>query len=407
MNVCRRAFLLLALLVLSSGCASLRESDIAAQTVGQRVAFVTVDEAPDIRFSGVTRSRLGSAALVGGTTLGVCVAPLTTMHCAGDPWCEFFVSLFAVVCTGVATGAGITAALVTPSAEDRERGIAYVHDNLGTQLQQALLPELEVAASERRVSTASADRADLLVETRILALGAQDATVRGPLSAFVRARVRVLRAASREEIAAFDTEWRGTRLSRDAWLASPQRLPEALREGYRALAADIIDRVFLLYPLPDRDAHAKRGVYARGLLPEAPRPRRTWTSWLPLPKARWRYIDTAQPQFAWEAFPRERDRARAPEAMSRVTDVRYDLVVSRVQDNAPAEVVLRREGLAEPRFLAPVPLAAGARYLWSVRARFTLDGRERVTEWSDTAPGGFPAQVAPTRSSYRFRVPAL
>jgi hypothetical protein len=60
---------------------------------------------------------------------------------------------------------------------------------------------------------------------------------------------------------------------------------------------------------------------------------------------------------------------------------------------APAGIVYRRDGLASPTHTLETALSPGTRYFWTVRARFELDGRERVTEWGTINNGGIYGDV--------------
>jgi hypothetical protein len=68
--------------------------------------------------------------------------------------------------------------------------------------------------------------------------------------------------------------------------------------------------------------------------------------------------------------------------MERVKNVRYDLVILELRDDARSIVAYRRVGLPNNEHRLEVPLKYDTRYAWTVRARFDLDGRQRVTEWS-------------------------
>ncbi|MCX7891449.1 MAG: hypothetical protein N2544_03640 [Burkholderiales bacterium] len=97
------------------------------------------------------------------------------------------------------------------------------------------------------------------------------------------------------------------------------------------------------------------------------------------------YADSVQPLLAWEAFPRDFDGL----APGRVTDVVYDLRVFRSEPAGPVfttgAMVYERTGLAAPEHRVADPLMACARYTWTVRARFRLDGQPRATEWGAAA----------------------
>ena len=126
-------------------------------------------------------------------------------------------------------------------------------------------------------------------------------------------------------------------------------------------------------------------------------------------------VASVSPTLRWEPFPRSLDMdSDSKQLLSRVTRVQYDLRIWRSNPQGDAgDLVYARQGLAlEPR-VAPepakdagealdveksqvplppgqrfvahgleVPLEPHATYLWSVRARFLLEGEERVTRWS-------------------------
>ena len=91
--------------------------------------------------------------------------------------------------------------------------------------------------------------------------------------------------------------------------------------------------------------------------------------------------------------------------MKRVDKVRYDLVVAREQDLAPAEIIYQRNGLTSSMHKVETTLSPDTGYYWTVRARFELDGRERVTEWGSTHYKVREQWSAPSLLSYRFKTP--
>jgi hypothetical protein len=174
------------------------------------------------------------------------------------------------------------------------------------------------------------------------------------------------------------------------------RLVAALKAGYESLGAHIYDSVFLLYPFRDREWQAGSiFVAAYGLAPIEP-------AVFGLLGVR---VDSLQPTLRWQAFPRAQDLAAAPQDMARVRNVRYDLVIARNENLAPAEIVYRREALPRPDHAPETPLAPRTDYFWTVRARFELDGRERVTSWGYTEHEQRERWTVPSRFSYRFRTP--
>ena len=131
-------------------------------------------------------------------------------------------------------------------------------------------------------------------------------------------------------------------------------------------------------------------------------------------------LQSLQPELRWEAFPRTADlQAADPRGwVNRVSHVTYDLRIWRgsrdpygYQEVYPAELVYWRTALATPEHTVETPLEHDTQYLWSVRARFELDGQQRVTPWSVLL---LPGQAAiddprsmsvPSRRYYRFATP--
>ena len=101
--------------------------------------------------------------------------------------------------------------------------------------------------------------------------------------------------------------------------------------------------------------------------------------------------------------------------VARLSNVTYEVKIWRVEQLEPIEVVYDRKGLRQPRHRVEVSLEAGQRYYWSVRARFELDGKTRVSEWSlafvPRSSSGFNARrlerktgQIPWPNYYRFKV---
>lgn len=95
-------------------------------------------------------------------------------------------------------------------------------------------------------------------------------------------------------------------------------------------------------------------------------------------------VDSVLPQLKWEAFPGERDLAADKQGrLKGLGAVTYDLRIwEAFIDGSKSELVYEREGLPQPEHRVETPLRVGTHYCWTVRARFTLDGRPRVTPWA-------------------------
>jgi hypothetical protein len=112
---------------------------------------------------------------------------------------------------------------------------------------------------------------------------------------------------------------------------------------------------------------------------------------------------TVRPRLEWEPFI---PPAKPENGWSRIRDVTYDLQVWSVEGDAPAELVYARQGLSKPFHRIEIWLLPGRLYLWTVRARFDLDGAMRVTEWGSARKGSDLPQV-PNPFYYRFVTPTL
>ncbi len=126
-----------------------------------------------------------------------------------------------------------------------------------------------------------------------------------------------------------------------------------------------------------------------------------------------RDVDSLQPTFRWEAFPRPEDlKVDKAGWLALARNPTYELRIWRATDYSPVEwwgnavpteLVYARSGLTEPVHTVETPLAPDTLYLWTIRARFELNGEPRVTEW-----GGHPilrSAVVPPPGYYMFKTP--
>ena len=391
-----------------------------------KVAIIAAVREPDINFKGFARSKGEGAAAGAGTTFASCAQALLGGNCEGAV-CGAVVILWLGVC-GVASGVGaLVGTAVAPSADSVEEAEADMTAILNANsIQESLRGELAAAALRSNgtrlielppKSAQSAARTqdyrplsalgvDTVIETTVTKAGTKGSGINDPLLIYMQALVRIVRTDDNSELFSADYEYLGERLTLHEWSANGgERLVRALKIGFQSLGAHIHDNVFLLYPFPNRNPQwAGLLVFVFGLEPVFPALRGALTD-DPLIGAHfdWVTIDTLQPTFQWQRFPRENDIKTAPEEMGRVENVRYDIVVAREHNLAPAEVVYRREGLLDASHPITLSLHPNTRYFWTVRARFELDGRQLVTEWGSTHYAARERFTAPSRFSYRFK----
>lgn len=119
-------------------------------------------------------------------------------------------------------------------------------------------------------------------------------------------------------------------------------------------------------------------VSVYGLRPDYPKPKLDGAL-----RAAFVEVDTLQPTLRWEPFPDADDRKDDRDGtLNRIREVTYDLKILRAERDYPAQVLYARSGLPEPSHTVDTPLPPSAKYFWTVRARFTLEGVTRVTPWS-------------------------
>lgn len=393
-----------ALCVLPAGCQQFTAPSVAYQAAQQRVVVETPAEMPVVEFEGFPGGKTGAAALVGGGTFLGCTAELAAVTLCAGPFCPGLVAIVAGICGVAALTTGTVAAWTTPSAGAQARDQQAAATALAAEAMQEALKGRLAEAAARRGILVGADGADTLLEARVTRIGASGNELMTPR---IAVRARILRAADRAEIDAFELRWIGATGRRHDWLSDDARaLRDALDAGYGEIAEALADRAFLLYPLPDRLPHAQFLAPQFGLAAREP-PTRVALGGTNavMERFEWSRADANPPRLRWQSFPRRGDRKGGGSELERATNVRYDLVIARARYEAPGEIVYRREGLPKTEHRVETLLDADAHYFWSVRARFSLDGRDRVTEWSAMVQRDFESATAPAISAFRFRTP--
>lgn len=120
-------------------------------------------------------------------------------------------------------------------------------------------------------------------------------------------------------------------------------------------------------------------------------------------------VDSWQPTLKWESFPPPpRPEADQEKQANRISRVTYDLRIWRAgKQDQPVGLIYERHGLPAPFHRVESPLEPAAKYLWTVRARFEIDDKPRVTDWGRTGFGNLQAlDTIPNRNFYRFATPA-
>ena len=165
------------------------------------------------------------------------------------------------------------------------------------------------------------------------------------------------------------TEDFGTTRSLAEWTADDAKVfREDVRLGAHRLAVAISEQEFILQRLPERtfSMNIFYNGYFTGLAPVYP-PMLVSTTWdgttnlVPL-------VLSLQPTLRWEA--------------SKGDTVTYDLMLWRAAERNLGDLVYSRERLTESYHRVEIPLDTKTRYFWTIRARFSANGKTKVTEWA-------------------------
>lgn len=421
----RLATLVLALVfLLQAACATAPpEPSLSRPEVG-RLAIVAGARLPNMVFEGFAHGKAEGALRTAGGTFADCLGGMGG-GCSGD-FCGIVLIIALGLCSTAGMVGGVVGAVATPSAGRIRAAESVVTATVAAaDIQNALRGSImanALAAGEQMVEPPPGEAiADAHDYAALAALGAQTVLEAGlievgtagpgtsePVAFYMKARVRLVRAADGEALLVRDYSYAGPRLTIADWAQDDGRpLRDALTAGYEMLGRRIYESLIALYPFPAREVQpVGAGLTGFGLVPAvALQPTKVRDGFLNLPRRAWPRADALQPLLQWEAFPRAGDVAAAPEEMARVARVRYDLMVMRGQDFGPGEPDYRRDGLPDTSHRLEAPLLPGTDYVWTVRARFELDGRERVTEWSALLGAPRHEPEAPQPAAYVFRTP--
>lgn len=168
---------------------------------------------------------------------------------------------------------------------------------------------------------------------------------------------------------------------------------EEVTKAAQRLAEQIVEELFLLHPLPERcEGLSSLQVCFVGPKPMSP----SLAANNRIPE-----VHALQPELRWEPFPG--------------SQVTYDLKIWRAEGMNPGVLAYSRDRLSEPSHRLEAPLQPGTTYYWTVRTRFTSEGRVRVTTWGRQrlqVPGlihwftlGITKLVEPGETYFAFRTP--
>lgn len=390
-----------------------------------KLAVVAGSRPPEVSFKGFPQNKGEGAAAGAASALAACMEWLANGSCSGSI-CGAVAILSLGLCGVTTAVGGVMRATAAPSGGDVRAGevatadavsalaiseslrdqVVYSAESGGAHL-MAVAPELALKTARlsdyRPLAVSGIDAA---LEITLTHVGLRGSRVNDSLQLYMRSRVRLVHSRDNSEAFSKDYEYVGETLDLSTWSSGQgKRLQQALIKGYESLGSHIYESVFLLHPFPDK---SPQGIgflsMGFGLAPIHPVTRGQLTDDdIITNRLAWTTVNELRPRLEWQAFPRPSDVAASPENMKKVRNVRYDLIVAREQNLAPAELVYERRGLIGTTHRIDKPLAPATRYFWTVRARFELDGQQRLTEWSSVNFKARENLTAPSQFSYRFK----
>lgn len=388
------------------------------------VAFVALPIAPEIRLEGFSHGKAEGGAKTAGNTLVSCLGS-GGVSCSGSA-CGAALILWVAVCgvaTSVAVVVGASSSASATAVQTAQETVAEAID--ATAIQEGLRRQVagaaalghanvvtlpsevaDAAAKARAYGPLAAHGVDTVVETSLTKVGSVGRGSDPPLRLYMIAHVRIVRARDNAELFSANYSYDSERRRLQEWSENQgEPVRHMLETGYARLGAHIYEQLFLLYPFPYQATRATgfMGV-GMGLAPLDPPTRGTVLDVEDgLDIQHWTTVGSLQPTLRWETFPRDVDLKVSPEAMGRVRNVTYDLVIAEEKESAAGAIVYVGTALPTNNHALEEPLKPKTKYYWTVRARFDLDGRQHVTEWATTAWWTNSTLAAPSWASYRFR----
>lgn len=411
------------------------------RTIPRDIVVTAAHFQPEAKIDLLLRSRaeLAGAGAGGGALegLGGLMQGMGSCH---DQYCGAAFLLLLPVFMGVGAIVGAvtnapsaaSAALIESGQKSMQAGIARL--DLQRSVQSAIAKELagqgvaSHVAEEWDVGPATPEEApayesvnpetrDAILEASVLGFQFKTAPRAGSkkinYTLSMKTRLRLLAPASRKIMDEMNDVYESEPHTASEWLdGEAQLFKAALDEAIRDTARAAVHEMFLLY-YPDGTLAGKpekgqlvpdyvlkplypvpvQSIDLRGAFLDKYKSSFGNLQFVP--------VDSLQPTLQWEAFPRPLDVATAGGRAARFSDVRYEIALfdARLTDlyYQPGMPIYRRSGLIEPSHRLETSLQPCARYFWSVRAHFKLDGWPRRTEWS----GAY--DVFPTTKPWEFR----
>jgi hypothetical protein len=244
-----------------------------------------------------------------------------------------------------------------------------------------------------------------ILEIRVKTFGFEGGRGSDPSLAFsLTASVRMIGTKDGAELYQGDFAYKSPYRKFTVWSEQNGKLLRSeFERSFMVIAERVADEIFLLVDFPLSVWKSQRACMLKPVQPE-----QKYDFIHPKEPLRHSPVESLQPVFTWETFPRDR-RGEAPEEAlrNRITDVTYALRIWKENDGAPGELIYARDGLAGPSHRLETPLEPSTKYFWSVQTRFRLDGHERASRWAYSQIPWEVQFIAPNLITLALMAPAL
>ena len=410
----RRALLsvaaFLAISVMFHGCATLHPASYTSpapedvRRAARTVAVVSTVAATDntVPHLDVQIGKGKEAATGGATGAGAGFLSGVMVSAAGGPLGPVLAPIVVPAFTlgGMAGGTafGWSVAVPAEDAEAANAALSRSRSDLSAEVARRIascLPSVGKTAESRDVTGTP----DLRIEVSVDRWGLAGGVGSDPLTGFfVEGSYRVAKGSDNATVVGRRFLEGGPQRTVSEWTRdNAALLSKAVDATLSRVAELVVDGTFLVHDFRVEEFGLVRGLC--GLKPVSPSsifrfgPYESGPPW----------VGSLTPRISWEAFPPKKDIGDdAVKILRRVSEVRYDLRIWKDENGGPGDVVYERTEMVLPAkdgivaHTVETPLPAGSSCLWTVRARFRLDGEERVTRWSydreidrDRIPLGF------------------
>jgi hypothetical protein len=226
---------------------------------------------------------------------------------------------------------------------------------------------------------------------------------------YLNARIRLLATDSGTEIYTRDFQYLSRERPFAEWFSNGSKeLLLVFRQAMVTLADRIVDELFIVTNFPfDSGSWAFPGqpefgsCWFRPIYPELKHTSLWYSIQHNSPGINVRYteVDSLQPLFRWEAFPRPRDQKPSnASVLNQITDVTYDLKIWEATSSYPERLFYDISGLHDSQHRPAFPLKPMTKYFWTFRARYKLAGQSQVTRWAfSSIPSNVPSEYPQRR----------